>query len=523
MSAKIKSNVNSAFKMNGLSLRSDAIKYLVEALGSVADIQEREQCLERIIETVQKQPLTSSLVSMEILKAAIDECNEGEEQENERAFAVIDAFTVPRFTYNQDRKKFLKNNSVPCLHAGAQAKADLFLERYTLLQQRTARHSLFTPPVPGTATDNNARKFQLKPVEFLLGSTAKLGEIIVLGMLTQLKEGKFFLEDPTGAVQLDLSKAQFHTGLFTENCFVLAEGWYEDQVFHITAFGFPPSEPAEATRAYFGSLNFFGGPSPTCAKSSEKLLTIEKDNEEAMFVFVSDIWLDQLRVREKLNTLFTGYSEMPPTCFVFCGNFTSKPYGSNHVKTLRESLQALSDMLQEYPTLLQRSRFIFVPGPQDPGPAAILPRPPIPDVITEEFCRRVPSAIFTTNPCRMQYCTQEIVVFREDIVMKMCRNCIRFPDNSAEIPNHFVKTVVCQSHLCPLPLHASPIYWAYDNAMRLYPLPDLVVFGDKYDPFTINNANCKCTNTGSFSKSGFGFKVYYPQTKEIEDSKIEDE
>ena len=29
---------------------------------------------------------------------------------------------------------------------------------------------------------------QLKPVEFLLGSTAKLGEIIVLGMLTQLKE-----------------------------------------------------------------------------------------------------------------------------------------------------------------------------------------------------------------------------------------------------------------------------------------------------------------------------------------------
>ena len=30
--------------------------------------------------------------------------------------------------------------------------------------------------------------FQLKPVEFLLGSTAKLGEIIVLGMLTQMKE-----------------------------------------------------------------------------------------------------------------------------------------------------------------------------------------------------------------------------------------------------------------------------------------------------------------------------------------------
>ena len=30
--------------------------------------------------------------------------------------------------------------------------------------------------------------FQLKPIEYLLGTTAKLGEVIVLGMLTQLKE-----------------------------------------------------------------------------------------------------------------------------------------------------------------------------------------------------------------------------------------------------------------------------------------------------------------------------------------------
>jgi len=30
--------------------------------------------------------------------------------------------------------------------------------------------------------------FQLKPVEYLLGSTARLGDVIVLGLLTQLKE-----------------------------------------------------------------------------------------------------------------------------------------------------------------------------------------------------------------------------------------------------------------------------------------------------------------------------------------------
>ena len=40
----------------------------------------------------------------------------------------------------------------------------------------------------------------------------------------------------------------FHTGLFTESCFVLAEGWYEDEVFHVNAFGFPPPEPCSKSR-----------------------------------------------------------------------------------------------------------------------------------------------------------------------------------------------------------------------------------------------------------------------------------
>ena len=52
--------------------------------------------------------MTSSLVSMATLKAAVDECNEGEAEENEKAFAIIDAFSVPRFTYHYDRKKFVK-------------------------------------------------------------------------------------------------------------------------------------------------------------------------------------------------------------------------------------------------------------------------------------------------------------------------------------------------------------------------------------------------------------------------------
>ena len=62
-------------------------------------------------------------------------------------------------------------------------------------------------------------------VEFLLGTVNKLSDVIVLGMLTQVTHGKYSLEDPTGAVTLDLAETKFHTGLYTENCFVLVEGW----------------------------------------------------------------------------------------------------------------------------------------------------------------------------------------------------------------------------------------------------------------------------------------------------------
>lgn len=59
----------------------------------------------------------------------------------------------------------------------------------------------------------------------------------------------------------------------------------------------------------------------------------------------------------------------------------------------------------------------------------------MPACLVESLQKKVPKAEFVTNPCRMQYCTQEIVLFREDIIMKMCRNCVRYPSDGA-ITNH---------------------------------------------------------------------------------------
>lgn len=49
-------------------------------------------------------------------------------------------------------------------------------------------------------------------------------------------------------------------------------------------------------------------------------------------------------------------------------------------------------------------------------------RPPIPDYLTEEFRRLVQRCVITTNPCRMQYCTQQLHIIRADGLMRKTSN-----------------------------------------------------------------------------------------------------
>lgn len=520
--AALRKKIITNFSLHGLSLKSDATGLLVEALAPYFQGEDFNSILDLIIEAVHKQPLTSTLVGRDLVEIALEECNEVSDGDTEAAMVVIDAFKIPKFSYNLDKKKFLPvSNKGIELHARANVKPKLFSERYMLLYQRTLRHELFTPPALGQTVRSDA-KFHLRKVEYLLSSSGLPDKIIVLGMLAQIKEGKYYLEDPTGYVELDISNCIYHVGMFVENCLVLAEGIYDDKVFHVDAIGLPPLESASESRSYFGNVNFFGGPSSSCAKSSIKLQAMMSEQEDATLIFISDINLDNPKVMEKLSTLFTGYAEDPPTAFVFMGNFSSKPYGPSRNQKIKESFVALGDLILGFPDLASRSQFLFIPGPQDPGQANIMPRPPLPATIVSGVGERIRGAQFCSNPARIQFCTQEIVVFCEDIMSKLCRNCIKFPSESTKLTTHFVRTILSQAHLCPLPLHVRPVYWQYDHALRLYPLPDLVVLGDKCDPFTESHNGCTVTNVGSFVKSKFEFKLYIPSLNTVEDSKIID-
>ncbi|RKO84072.1 DNA polymerase alpha/epsilon subunit B-domain-containing protein, partial [Blyttiomyces helicus] len=317
--------------------------------------------------------------------------------------------------------------STQTLHllASAAAKASVYRDRYDLIRQRLMRLDAFQPQ--GRDADNDEGDyFKITRIKDLQGSPT--GQYLLFGMLTQMEEGKYHLEDPDAYIELDFSRKKDQgTGLFTLNCFALVEGYYTDErIFRVSVLGSPIPEPRKKSLAAFGgNVDFFGGRRET--DDFATLRKIEREHTDVTFAILSDVWLDSPTVLHKLRTIFDGFSQaILPLAFVLIGSFISSPYifNSSDPQKYKEGFDTLANLIAEYPEIATKCHFIFVPGPNDPVGGTVLPRPAIPNFFTSRIRNKVPNAVFTSNPARIKYCTQEIVIFREDLLKKMRRNSI---------------------------------------------------------------------------------------------------
>lgn len=271
-------------------------------------------------------------------------------------------------------------------------------------------------------------------------------------------------------------------------------------------------------------LDFFGSGTLT-AEETTRLAGLEEKAVNDMFVILSDIWLDNEETMRKLGTVLDGYEnvEVVPSLFVFMGNFCSHPCNLSfrHYSSLRSQFGKLGQMISAHPRLTEHSRFVFIPGPGDPGPSTVLPRCRLPVYLTEELQKHVPNAVFMSNPCRIKFYTQEIVFFRQDMLYRMQRASL-IPHSTEETVDkfeHLVATITHQSHLCPLPLNIQPIHWDYDHALYLYPTPHTIVLGDKSEQKSFKYTGITCFNPGPFSDDST-FVAYRPCTQEVELSSL---
>lgn len=412
--------------------------------------------------------------------------------DEEEIFQVCDAFdteTTKRWKFQPTRRTFELDNASNSRTGEAKNRSDMLRQRYWIVHQRMQRLS------SGTF---GQKETGLTAIESLVGSN---GVKRILGTISQIEEGKWFLEDPKSAIELDFSEmvpADIESGFFTEGSICVAEGEVlnDRDAFAVHSLKFGPAEPLELTRRAFPSTDFFGA--NLDHRLEERLLKFEEstaNDGNDSFLLVSDVWLDDPKVWERLRFVVSGAASAPPFAIVFMGNFVS-PSHATSISTYTEGFEKLADLLGAAPELLRRTRLVFVPGPTDLTPSRdVLPSPALVKPVREAFEKRLkravasakggsapgdlhawPSVHFTSNPTRIRYCTKQLVFFREDVTNKLRRHCFLRPSTTetGSLSDHLVRTLCDQSHLCPLPVTVKPIYWNYDHAMRLYPLPDFV-------------------------------------------------
>ncbi|TYH68698.1 hypothetical protein ES332_D05G004700v1 [Gossypium tomentosum] len=525
MRGQTRKKIQKKLKIRGYSLKTDGLDEILSFVNRFQDAE--DEAIDLLLDQLDHQSLKSSIIDKESVHQVVSLLLDAEAAEEESpssshsSIRVVDAFLIPKFRYDPIKKHFFQHAGSLPIHGEASAKAALYRDRLLLLFQRVSRDQHFIKPAFDTDVDTSP-SCQLSTIQSLVGQR---GRRWVMGVISQLEDGHFYLEDLTAAVEIDFSKAKITTGFFTENTIIVAEGeMLSEGTFQVITCGFPPLENRDKSLKVLAGHDFFGCGTLT-KEETLRLADLEKRAVNDMFVILSDIWLDNEQVMEKLETVLNGFEnvEIVPSLFVFMGDFCSHPcnLSFHSFSSLRSQFGKLGQMIEAHPRLKEQSKFLFIPGPNDTGPSTVLPRCALPKYLTEELQKHVPNAIFSSNPCRVKFYTQEMVFFRQDLLYRMRRSCL-IPPSTEETDDpfeHLVATITHQSHLCPLPLFVQPIIWNYDHCLHLYPTPHTIVLGDRSEQKAFKYTGITCFNPGSFSDDST-FVAYRPCTQEVEFSAL---
>lgn len=504
-------------KTHGCTIQPGALQLVEDYLSET--LRDPLDALEDFLQTMARKMITPKDVE-EYLRQL--EENGGVGSHKETQIQVTNAFDMPRLGYQPLRRQFVMEHDPKGLFGTPQEKVSFHessgnqkiiksqpiiltlcitnvmstsqiervAQRYSLVHQRLLRHELFRPIDLMHSTSRT--QFQLTPIESLLGQSTREAALL-LGILVQMDDASYHLEDPTGHIRLEFSQAEAVDSFFvTEHCVLLVEGVVLDDVFYVHRLGQPlPEARVDSLRAIRQHVTHsrFQPLSPSSVA----------DDAPPMLVF-SDVALDQPKNMQMLERLFASYENASPArlpLFVLMGNFCSTPSSKSACRAL---LEELAHLVSSFQNIAEHAHICLVPGPND-GSAQVLPLPPL---SCPTLAQKVPHVHLATNPCRIEWNGQETVVFRHDLVALFQSQHIRLETkNNANEPPHcrLLKTILDQGHL--VPVAGVPIYWNYDEALRLYPLPhNLILGGDASESYQEDYQDCRIVHPGSLAQRG---------------------
>lgn len=450
-----------------------------------------------------------------------DSANDVQSKDPRSWLRVIDAFEQPRFVYNATQKHFEAAGKRASLLPDSSRRTALLCDRYRLVHQRLLRNEAFQTSTVALSRSKllhhsssemvmPQQTYKLTPIANLLGRSGSTH--VLLGLLGRSPTGDLMLSDLTGSILLDLQHARpvpEDGAWFTPGMIVLAEGLYEEEglnsgpglagdggvggtiggKFHASSIGGPPCERRDVTLGTtdggkgsdvisaggFGWVDFLGVGSErangSMMRNLERKVLGRRDVSSqspgrSRMIILGEVNLDNATTLEALKQILGSYAAEPaeqtPMMFLLVGNFTRYAVlsggGSGGSIEYKEYFDALASILSEFPSILEDSTFVFIPGDNDPwasassaGAAAVLPQRGLPEIYTSRVKRAFATAnseadkpasqspkgeaIWSTNPSRLTLFgpAQELVVFRDDISGRLRRKGLRFW--SAEEPD----------------------------------------------------------------------------------------
>lgn len=448
-----------------------------------------------------------------------EENGHGESTDPRWWLKVVNAFEQPRLLYNWNQKHFEVITKPPSLFPDPVQKTHLFRHRYILIHQRLLRNESFQTSTVGVSRPSLQRSdsgiasaqqaYKITPIANLLGRTGTTH--LLLGLLTLSPTGTLTIGDLTGSIALDISNARpvpEGGAWFTPGMIVLVDGMYEEEgsaagplvggdggvggtiggKFIGFSMGGPPCERRDVTLgvgnsnagnasagAGFGWVDFLGvgserGSGSKMRRLEQRILKesfAQSTTEElgkGRLVIMGQVDLTNATVLQALGKVLATYNAEPveqtPMIFVLMGNFAKHAVmaggGSGGSIEYKEYFNSLATTLSEFPSILQSSTFIFVPGDNDPWPSAfsagaatVIPRGGIPEIFTSRVKRAFATAnaeaeksdgrvegsvIWATNPARVTLFgpSQEVVLFRDDMTGRLHRNALKFQPSEEE-------------------------------------------------------------------------------------------
>ena len=547
--------------------------------------------------------LQNALLSSPI-RAPIDENERDVSSRSEKSknldwrdyFKVINASQQQRFSYNPRKMQFIfvanKKENLLGSNTGflpdIADKVQMFLTRYYLTNDRVMRNEnfqnsdMFNPlssmvslqnELSDTGQNQQFNSMNITPIKNLLGRDAQ--NFLILGLLNMNFKGNWSIEDPSGSVEIDISQTIPTQGhYYAPGCMVLVEGIYYSvgNKFHVTSITLPPGERREITLETMGNLDLLGihglSNNNFIARLDKdlkiRLHLLEKELTDHRFIILgADLFLDDLRIMTALSKILQKLNDDPPTLLIWQGSFTSVPvFASMSSRNVSSSTQyknnfdALATLLSRYDNLTESTTMIFIPGPNDLwgsmislGANGILPQDAIPSVFTKKMNKVCKNIIWSSNPTRIAYLSQEIVLFRDDLTERFKRHHLEFAFNENEesytesantttkdtdtVPidelvknpdqlpqkvqesRKLVKTILDQGHLSPFVDSIRPISWDLDHTLTLCPIPSTMILCDTSSAqFDLTYNGCKVINPGSFIHNRRArYMEYIPSTK----------